>query len=84
MIDRASRCTHPKTYQVPGPAPTVATFCPRSLRLAIWGVTVHRNNKYSLTLTRREGRTGILLSIALAGSVTKASQEWKDRFRIGD
>lgn len=49
-----------------------------------WGVALHRNNKYSLTLTRRGGKTGILLSVDLAGAVTAASQEWKDRFRIGD
>ena len=55
-----------------------------SVPAGAWGVTVHRNNKYSLTLTRREGKTGILFSIDLAGAVTRASQEWKDRFRIGD
>lgn len=55
-----------------------------SVPSAAWGVAIHRNNKYSLTLTRRAGKTGILLSIDLAGAVTAASQEWKDRFRIGD
>lgn len=49
-----------------------------------WGVTVHRNNKYALTLTRREGKTGILFSIDLAGAVTAAGRAWQDRFRIGD
>lgn len=49
-----------------------------------WGVAVHRSNKYTLTVTRSEGNTGVLLSVDLAGAVTSASQEWKDRFRVGE
>jgi len=49
-----------------------------------WGVAVHYNNKYTLTLSRHDGKTGILLSADLLGALTSASQAWKDRFRIGD
>lgn len=55
-----------------------------SVPTSAWGIAIHRNNKYSLTLTRRDGNTGVLLSLDLAGAVTKASQEWSDKFRIGD
>lgn len=55
-----------------------------SIPTGAWGIAIHRNNKYSLTLTRRDGKTGVLLSLDLAGAVTKVSQEWSDRFRIGD
>ena len=48
-----------------------------------WGIAVHRNNKYSLTFSRVDGRLGLLLSIDLAGKVTQATDEWKERFRIG-
>ena len=48
-----------------------------------WGLSVHRNSKYTLTVTRLEGKTGVLLSIDLAGAATRASEEWSDRFRIG-
>jgi hypothetical protein len=48
-----------------------------------WGIAVHRNNKYSLTFSRIDGRLGLLFSIDLAGKVTEASEEWKERLRIG-
>ncbi len=49
-----------------------------------WGIAVHYNNKYTLTLSRHDGKTGILLSADLLGAFTSASQAWRDRFRIGD
>lgn len=49
-----------------------------------WGVAVHYNNKYTLTLSRHDGKTGILLSADLLGALTSISQAWVDRFRIGD
>lgn len=48
-----------------------------------WGIAVHRNNKYSLTFSRIDGRLGLIFSIDLAGKVTEASGEWKERLRIG-
>lgn len=55
-----------------------------SIPSSAWGVTIHRNSKYSLTLTRQDGKTGVLLSVDLAGAVTQASQAWSDQFRVGD
>jgi hypothetical protein len=55
-----------------------------SIPSSAWGVTVHRNSKYSLTVTRQDGKTGMLLSVDLAGAVTQASQAWSDQFRIGE
>jgi len=55
-----------------------------SVPSSAWGLAIHRSNKYTLTLTRKAGKTGVLLSIDLAGAVTTASQEWRDRFRIGE
>jgi hypothetical protein len=48
-----------------------------------WGVAIHRNSKYSLTFSRLDGKTGVLLSIDLAGAVTKASDDWSERLRFG-
>ena len=48
-----------------------------------WGISVHVASKYTITLTDHDGKAGVLLSIDLAGAVTKASQEWQDRFRLG-
>jgi len=48
-----------------------------------WGLAIHRNSKYTVTFTRLDGKTGVLLSIDLAGAVTRTSEEWSDRFRIG-
>jgi hypothetical protein len=55
-----------------------------SVSTGAWGIAVHRNSKYSIAVTRGDGKTGVLLSVDLAGAVTQASQEWRDRFRIGD
>jgi len=55
-----------------------------SISSSAWGVSIHRNNKYSLTLTRHGGKTGMLLSVDLAGAVTSASQSWREQFRIGE
>jgi len=55
-----------------------------SVPTSAWGLSIHRNNKYTLTLTRHGGKTGVLLSLDLAGAVTSASQAWRDRFRIGE
>lgn len=54
-----------------------------SVSTGAWGIAIHRNNKYTLTLTRHGDKTGVLLSIDLAGAVTTASQQWRDAFRIG-
>ena len=48
-----------------------------------WGIAIHRHSKYTLTLNRLEGKTGVLFSIDLVGAVTRPSEEWSDRFRIG-
>ena len=48
-----------------------------------WGISLHAANKYTITFTELNGNTGVLLSVDLAGAVTKVSQEWQDRFRIG-
>jgi hypothetical protein len=61
-----------RTYADTASAPTGA-----------WGLAIHRNSKYSLTIIRSEGHAGFVLSIDLAGAVTAASEEWRDRFRIG-
>ena len=48
-----------------------------------WGIAIHRNSKYTLTVNRLEGKTGVLFSIDLVGAVTRPSEAWSDRFRIG-
>ena len=48
-----------------------------------WGLTIHYNNKYSATVSSVGGKTGLVLSLDLAGAVTQASQNWKDQFRLG-
>jgi hypothetical protein len=48
-----------------------------------WGIAIHRNSKYTLTLNRLGGKTGVLFSIDLVGAATRASEAWSDRFRIG-
>jgi hypothetical protein len=54
-----------------------------SIAPGAWGVAVHYNSKYTATLTRSDGKTGLVLSVDLAGAVTKAGEEWRDRFRVG-
>ena len=48
-----------------------------------WGIALHRHSKYTLTLTRLGGSTGVLFSIDLVGAATRASEAWSERFRIG-
>lgn len=47
------------------------------------GVMFHVQNKYSLALTRDNGKTGIVLSIDLAKLVTRVDDEARSRFRLG-
>jgi hypothetical protein len=54
-----------------------------SIPSGAWGLTIHYNNKYSATVSSVGGKTGLVLSLDLAGAVTSASQEWKDRLRLG-
>jgi hypothetical protein len=54
-----------------------------SVPTGAWGISIHRNSKYTLSFSRLDGKTGVLFSIDLAGAVTKASEEWSDRLRFG-
>jgi len=54
-----------------------------SVKSSGWGLAIHRNSKYTLTLASGGGNAAVLLSIDLAGSVTSASEAWRDEFRVG-
>lgn len=47
------------------------------------GVMVHYNNKYSIAFTRKNGETGILLSVDLAKLVTKVEADARENFKLG-
>ena len=54
-----------------------------SVKSSGWGLAIHRNGKYTLTIASLGGKAAVLFSIDLAGAVTGASEAWRDEFRIG-
>ena len=48
-----------------------------------WGIMLLAKNKYGLSITQRSGHTGFMLSVDLAGAITKTEQDVRDAFRFG-
>jgi hypothetical protein len=48
------------------------------------GLMVHYNNRYSIAFTRKNGETGVLLSVDLAKLVTKVEADTRENFKLGD
>jgi len=54
-----------------------------SVKSSGWGLAIHRNSKYTLTIASLGGKAAVLFSIDLAGAVTGTSEAWRDEFRVG-